>query len=76
MFLAVAIPHAPSGGVYLADEPRKRYFQEYECFLTRPWNCPEEKIETDFRRLFRRQAERLAQAVSIGSVYQPYKFFW
>ena len=64
------------GGVYLQDEPRKRYFQEYERFLTRPWNCPEEKVETDFRRHFRRQAERLAQAVTGGSVYQPYKFSW
>lgn len=65
-----------SGGVYLQDEPRKRYFQEYERFVCRPWNCPEEQVETDFRRHFRRQAERLMQAVAGGSVYQPYKFSW
>lgn len=64
------------GGVYLQDEPRKRYFQEYERFITRPWHHPEEKAETDFRRLFRRQAENLLTAVMNGSVYQPYKFSW
>lgn len=68
--------HPPSGGLYLQDEPRKRYFKEYEGFINRPWVCPGDRLETDFRRLFRNQAERLMQAVLNGSAYQPFKFSW
>lgn len=76
MFQEVDFYQHTGGGVYLQDEPRKRYFKEYEGFLNRPWLCPDDRLETDFRRLFRSQAERLMQAVLNGSVYQPYKFSW
>jgi CRISPR/Cas system-associated endonuclease Cas1 len=65
-----------SGGVYLEDEPRKRYFQEYERFLTRPQVSRPTDAPEDFRRLFRRQAERLRLTVLQGEPYQPYKFLW
>lgn len=68
--------HEPSGGMYLGDEPRKRYFLEYERYLTNVHHCPENGGETDFRRLFRRQAERLMRAVLLKGTYQPYTFFW
>ncbi|MBW1698621.1 MAG: CRISPR-associated endonuclease Cas1 [Deltaproteobacteria bacterium] len=69
--------HNPSGGMYLKQEPRKRYFAEYENFITRPMNSSSNReIETDFRRLFRRQAERLKQATMTDEPYRPYRFAW
>jgi CRISPR-associated protein Cas1 len=68
--------HEPSGGVYLQDEPRKRYFQEYERFVGRAFTALDDGQETDFRRLFRRQAERLRAALLTAEVYQPFKFSW
>ncbi len=68
--------HAASGGVMLKDEPRRRYFAEYEHFVTRPVKTSEGEAPVDFRRLFRRQAERLREAVLSGAVYCPYTFSW
>jgi CRISPR-associated protein Cas1 len=68
--------HEPSGSVYLQDEPRKRYFQEYERFVNRSFETGDDGQETDFRRLFRRQAERLRNALLGGERYQPFKFSW
>ncbi|MBW1992579.1 MAG: hypothetical protein JRI59_10835 [Deltaproteobacteria bacterium] len=59
----------------MQDESRKRYFAEYERFVSRPF-IADEGAETDFRRLFRRQAERLRSALLHDQPYQPYKFFW
>jgi CRISPR/Cas system-associated endonuclease Cas1 len=61
-----------SGGVYLLDEPRKRYFQEYERFVTRPQAAAAAETGLDFRRLFRRQAGRLRQTVLTGEPYAPF----
>ena len=68
--------HAASGSVYLKDVPRKRYFSEYERFVTRPMASSDNKSETNFRQLFRRQAERLQQAIMNGETYCPYKLRW
>ncbi len=68
--------HAASKGVYLKDESRKRYFAEYERFIERPMPSLEEKKETDFRKLFRRQAERLKQSITDSGPYYPYRFIW
>jgi CRISPR-associated protein Cas1 len=68
--------HDPSGGIYLLDEPRKRYFQEYERYLNEVRHYPQEGTESNFRRIFRRQAERLMQAVLLKETYQPYTFSW
>jgi len=65
-----------SGGMYLLDEPRKRYFLEYERFVTRPLGGLLATETMDYRRLFRRQAERLRQAVLAAQPYEPYKFSW
>lgn len=65
-----------SGGVYLLDEPRKRYFQEYERFVTRPQAAAADETELDFRRLFRRQAGRLRQMLLTGEPYAPFTFSW
>jgi CRISPR-associated protein Cas1 len=68
------ITHTPSKGVYLAQDPKKRYFEEYEKFVTRP--MPAGEGESNFRKLFLRQAERLRHALMTGEVYQPYSFHW
>jgi CRISPR-associated protein Cas1 len=68
--------HQPSRSVYLKDDARKRYFVEYERFITRPMNPPDEGTKTDFRRLFRRQAERLNRTLTKGEEYGPYQFRW
>jgi CRISP-associated protein Cas1 len=68
--------HEPSGGIYLTDAARKRYFAAYEKFITEPVACAEEESETSFRQLFRRQAERLKRAVADGAVYVPFAFRW
>jgi CRISPR-associated protein Cas1 len=69
-------PHGPSGSIYLQDEPRKRYFQEYERFVGRGFVALDDGQETDFRRLFRRQVERLRAALLTEEFYRPYKFSW
>ena len=68
--------HTASGSMYLKDIPRKRYFSEYERFITRPMTSSEDETETNFRKLFRRQAERLQQSIMNGETYCPYKFCW
>lgn len=68
--------HQPSGSMYLRDDARKRYFVEYERFITRPMNILDENRETDFRRLFRRQVERLNSTLTKGEEYRPYRFRW
>jgi CRISPR-associated protein Cas1 len=68
--------HTPSGGVYLTDEARNRYFAQYEQFITQPTACAEDQCELTFRQLFRRQAERLKKTVVDGSAYRPFIFKW
>ncbi|MDO9263640.1 MAG: CRISPR-associated endonuclease Cas1 [Desulfosalsimonadaceae bacterium] len=69
--------HAPSGGVYLGHEPRKRYFEEYEKFVLRPMPVSDEnESQMNIRRLFMRQAERLRHTLMTGEPYQPYLFRW
>lgn len=69
--------HAPSNAVYLGHEPRKRYFEEYEKFVSRPMPVSDEKeSQMTFRRLFMRQAERLRHSLMTGDIYQPYFFKW
>jgi CRISPR-associated protein Cas1 len=62
--------------MYLKDDARKRYFVEYEKFITRPIRSAGEDASTDFRRLFRRQAERLQRSLTQAEPYQPYPFRW
>jgi CRISP-associated protein Cas1 len=68
--------HTASGGMYLKTEPRKRYFTEYEVFLTRETAIFGDTETTCFRKLFLRQAKRLKNAILNGEAYIPYKFQW
>jgi CRISPR-associated protein Cas1 len=68
--------HTASGSKYLTDEARKRYFHEYEHFVTRPMSVADEENMTHYRALFRRQAERFKQAISETTAYEPHTFSW
>jgi CRISPR-associated protein Cas1 len=69
-------PHAPSGGTYLKDDARKRYFLEYENFINHPVSTEDGGPDSTYRRLFLRQAERLSRAVLTEEPYSPYLFSW
>ena len=66
--------HSQSGSMYLKDDSRKRYFVEYERFVTRPLSSEGQECKTGYRGLFRRQAERLKRALTKDVPYEPYLF--
>jgi CRISPR-associated protein Cas1 len=61
----------PEGGVVLEREALKRYFAAYEKELAKP--VAVEGDTASFRELFRRQAERLARALTQGEAYEPFR---
>ena len=61
----------PEGGVVLEREALKRYFAAYEKELTQPIALGGDTAS--FRDLFRRQAGRLARALTQGEVYEPFR---
>jgi CRISP-associated protein Cas1 len=61
----------PEGGVLLRRESMKTYFPAYEKELTTPLSLDGENLT--FRQLFRRQAERLARALTAGEPYEPFR---
>ena len=69
-------PHTASKAVYLTPEGKKRYFGEYEKFITRPFPVANGTGEMDFRRLFMKQAERLRDALTNKTAYEPFVFSW
>ncbi len=68
--------HSGSGDMYLKDAAIKRYFAEYEHFVTRPVKTADPDREWSCRQLFRRQAERLKEALTGSAPYRPYRFCW
>jgi CRISPR-associated protein Cas1 len=68
--------HPASGGIFLKDEPRKRYFTEYERFVTRPMGLSGDGESASYRQLFRHQAEKLKEAILGAETYCPYRFCW
>ena len=63
---------SPQGGVYLSREGQKRYFAAWEQELETPLALGEEA--TSFRKLFRRQAERLARALQRSEPYRAFRY--
>jgi CRISPR-associated protein Cas1 len=61
------------GSVYLKREAMKKYFSEYEKFLSREFVHPETKENTTLRKCFRIQAERLANFIKSGEMYRPFR---
>ena len=61
----------PEGGVALTHEALRRYFTAYEEELEQTFEVEGETIS--FRRLFRRQAERLERAILNGEPYRSFR---
>jgi CRISP-associated protein Cas1 len=61
----------PEGGVLLRRDSLKRYFPTYEKELTTPFSVDGEQLT--FRQIFRRQAERLARALTAGEPYESFR---
>jgi CRISPR-associated protein Cas1 len=61
----------PERGVLLRRESMKTYFTAYEKELTTPFSGDGQELT--YRGLFRRQAERLAKALTEGEPYQPFR---
>jgi CRISP-associated protein Cas1 len=60
----------PEGGLYLGRDGKRRYFAEYEKFLNEPFAVPEGTVT--FRKIFRRQADRLAALLTRGEPYESF----
>lgn len=63
---------SPTGSVLLKRAALKRYFAEYETFLTREMEYPKAEKKTGFRKLFRFQAEKMAKAIQGTGSYTPF----
>jgi CRISPR-associated protein Cas1 len=59
------------GGVLLGREGMRRYFPAYEKELATPFAVDGEELT--YRQLFRRQAERLARALTEGEPYRSFR---
>jgi CRISPR-associated protein Cas1 len=60
----------PDGGLYLGREGKRRYFAEYEKELSTPFAGEQESLT--FRDVFRRQADRLAAALTRDEPYESF----
>jgi CRISPR-associated protein Cas1 len=56
------------GGVYLKRDGLKRYFAEYE-----KWMTVRDRSGRSFRDVFKAQASAMARAITEGATYQPYR---
>jgi CRISPR-associated protein Cas1 len=65
----------PNGGLYLHEEPLKRYLREYEKYLNNAFKHPVTGQRTTFRRVFTLQAQALARAIQDKGDYCPYAFY-
>lgn len=60
----------PEGGLYLGREGKRKYFQEYERQMNEPLAVDGETLT--FRQIFRRQADRLAAALTRDEPYESF----
>lgn len=64
----------PKGeGIYLKRDGMKRYFAEYEDFISHEFTHPETKEKTCFRKCFRIQIEKLALCIKGEEEYLPFE---
>jgi CRISPR-associated protein Cas1 len=61
----------PDGGLYLDSDGKRRYFTEYTKELTTPFSV--DGRDVTFRDLFRRQADRLAAAITRDEPYESFR---
>lgn len=60
----------PEGGLYLDQDGKRRYFIEYAKELTAPFSV--DGHDLTFREIFRRQADRLAAALTRDEPYESF----
>ena len=61
------------GSVYLQRDAMKKYFAEYEKFISREFKHPDTGENTTLRKCFRIQAEKLAAFIKGEKDYMPFK---
>jgi CRISPR-associated protein Cas1 len=61
------------GSVYLKREAMKKYFEEYEKYISREIKHPATEEKTTLRKCFRIQAENLAGYIKGGAGYTPFR---
>lgn len=61
-----------NGGVWFSAEAKKRFLNDYETTMQRPFISKHTGSRTTFRRLLLGQAEHLAEVIRSGSSYTPY----
>ena len=66
-------PNPRGGALYLRRESLKRYFSEYERYLSREVTHPGFNRKLTFRECFQLQAERLAKALHDEGKFIPYR---
>lgn len=65
-------PHPKSGSMYLKREKMRKYLEEYERYMSYEFDHPEKKEKTNFRKCFRDQVYKLAQAIMEKKDYLPF----
>ena len=61
-----------NGAVFLNKEALKRFFTLYEERMEKPFSYRDEGTYTSYRKLFRKQTEKLERAVLNREEYQPF----
>jgi len=60
-------------GVYMNDEARKKFFKHYEKRMQTSVFNPEKREESNYRKLFLKQAQKFASALKQGNLYHPFE---
>ena len=62
-------------GFFLKQDALKRYFLQYEKWITETFRDDSTGENVSFRGIFRRQGYRLAKSIQEGKIYEPYLSF-
>jgi len=60
------------GGIYLKEEPRKKYFAQYEKRMLTSFQDEETKEEINFRKMSLKQAQIFAKTIQERVSYKPF----
>lgn len=61
------------GGVYLKEKSRKEFFLQYEKRMQEVFLNPDDRSETNYRKLFYWQAQKFMKTIREGISYQPFQ---
>lgn len=60
-------------GIYLTQEARKKYFRQYENRMLTALQTPEDEMQTNYRKMFYRQAQNCAKMLQENKPYTPFR---